>query len=281
MKLAFKHSGHLGDIVYSLPLVKAFCVLNNATCDFFIAANSPSPYPPTAHPAGGVMMTRESFDFIAPLLETQSYIDKAHFVPGAGIPPQALDLDSFRNIGLNPSTGMLPGLYRKVFGIPVAIEQQWLFVDPPAAKVHAANVPPILVSRSLRYHNTAINYSLLGQFERIGFVGLKDEYQDFVERYGLSNVENFPVRNALEFAGLLLRSQLFIGNQSFGFAVAEGLKVNRALEDYEPQPNVIPIGGTCIEFINTQILGRFLEGFFKTKLKPVRNLYPGYQLFVG
>lgn len=85
----------------------------------------------------------------------------------------------------------------------------------------------------------------------------------------------------MEFAKLLLQAQLFIGNQSFGFAVAEGLKISRALEDYEPQPNVIPIGGTCIEFVNTQILGHFLESFFKTKLKPVKNLYPGYQLFVS
>ena len=281
MKLAFKHSGHLGDIVYSLPLVKALTGSHNTSCDFFIASNTPSPYPPSAHPAGNVMMTKEAFDFIAPLLESQNYIDKAHFVPDSGVPSQALDLDSFRNIGLNPSTGMLPGLYRKAFGVPVPIEQQWLSVEAPAAGGIAARVPPILVSRSLRYHNTSINYSLLAQFENIGFVGLGNEYQDFVDRYGLTNVEYFPVKNALEFARLLLQAQLFIGNQSFGFSIAEGLKINRALEDYEPQPNVIPIGGTCVEFIHTPSLAQFLESFFKRKLKPAKNLYPGYVLYVS
>ena len=36
--------------------------------------------------------------------------------------------------------------------------------------------------------------------------------------------------------------KLFIGNQSFPFSVAEGLKVVRLLEVYHRSPNVIPEG---------------------------------------
>ena len=43
-------------------------------------------------------------------------------------------------------------------------------------------------------------------------------------------------------ASIINGSKLFIGNQTFAFSLAEGLKVNRVLELYYAAPNVIVEG---------------------------------------
>ena len=48
--------------------------------------------------------------------------------------------------------------------------------------------------------------------------------------------------NFLEMAELIKNSKLFIGNQSSAFAIAEGLKVNRILEQSKDILNVYPLG---------------------------------------
>ena len=56
------------------------------------------------------------------------------------------------------------------------------------------------------------------------------------------------VSNFLEFAGIIAGCKFFIGNQSFPFAVAEGLKVKRVLEVCFECPNVIPEGKDAYDF---------------------------------
>ena len=84
------------------------------------------------------------------------------------------------------------------------------------------------------------------------------------------------MNNALEMARVMGASKLFVGNQSFCFAIAEGMKINRALEYFAPIPVVIPIGGTCIEFVSTPALAHFLQNYFQRKLPPVPELNGGY-----
>lgn len=42
------------------------------------------------------------------------------------------------------------------------------------------------------------------------------------------------------------------------FSLAEACKVPRALEAFEPVPNVCPVGGICFEYNKTAALGKFL-----------------------
>jgi len=51
-----------------------------------------------------------------------------------------------------------------------------------------------------------------------------------------------------QLAALISGSRLFIGNQSFPFAIAEALKVNRLLEVYYNAPNVIVAGRNGYDF---------------------------------
>ena len=58
----------------------------------------------------------------------------------------------------------------------------------------------------------------------------------------------YKVNNFLEMATIIAGSKLFIGNQSFPFSLAEGLKANRLLEVYFQCPNVIPTGNNGFNF---------------------------------
>jgi hypothetical protein len=66
------------------------------------------------------------------------------------------------------------------------------------------------------------------------------------------------VADALQLARHLVRARVVVGNQSLCFAIAEGLKVTRALEVFEPVPTAIPVGGRCTEYIRTEGLTAFL-----------------------
>jgi hypothetical protein len=274
VKLKFKHSGHLGNLIYSLAAVKVMTEKAGTPCEFFIPSDVPNLYPPSAHhPSGQVMFSEPIFRFIEPLLTHQSYVDCVHYVPLSDVPRDVIDLDQFRTSGINLTAGFEPVWYRQCIAMPVPVEKPWLTVNG-ASKQPAFS--KLVVNRTLRYNNTRINYSILQPFETVGFVGLSAECDYFTQQHGLTNVRHFAVDNALEMARIMNACDLFLGNQSFCFAIAEGLKINRALEYYAPIPVVIPIGGTCIEFVSTAALGHFLQNHFHRKLAPVPDLNGGY-----
>ena len=58
-----------------------------------------------------------------------------------------------------------------------------------------------------------------------------------------------PVTDFLEMAIIVNSCKLFIGNQSFPFALAEAMKVKRLLEVYYKAPNVGVQGKNGSEFM--------------------------------
>jgi hypothetical protein len=71
------------------------------------------------------------------------------------------------------------------------------------------------------------------------------------------------------------RAEIFIGNQSSNFAIAEGLKVPRALEAFEPVPVATPVGGVCFEYINTKFLVSFLSNVLNMQLDVLEDIAGG------
>ena len=63
-----------------------------------------------------------------------------------------------------------------------------------------------------------------------------------------SNSSLRPTKNFYDLARIIAGCKFFIGNQSFPFALAEGLKVKRVLELYFECPNVIPAGEHAYDF---------------------------------
>lgn len=188
-----------------------------------------------------------------------------------------MDLDAFKHSGLNLKGGLIQGWYRKAFGVAFPIEAPWISLPTDSDMAAAAGDRfNVLIGRTTRFCNTAINYQFLDQVDKVGFVGLAYEYEDFMKRYQLSTVQYVPVANALEMARLMRQARIYIGNQSVNFAIADGMKIPRALEAFEPAPVASPVGGICFEFTQTQALGRFLQRVLGTKIDPGFDLEGDY-----
>ena len=278
MSLVFKHSGRLGDILYSMPLVKQMAELQDASVDYYVSNDIPARLGKDVyHPSLEVMVNSNLFDYIEPLLSRQSYINRILHIPTLAIPRDAIDLDQFKTSGLNLKAGLIYGWYRKAFGVPFPLEVPWISVDCSVedAGIAKDSEVSVLVGRTTRFCNTRINYRILDQIKGGGFVGLEYEYEDFIARYDLKNVRYIKVKNALQLADLMCRVKVYIGNQSSNFAIAEGLKIPRALEAFEPVPVASPVGGVCFEYVNTKFLVSFLSGVLKTPLEVSADVIGG------
>ena len=261
MSMAFRHSGRLGDILYSMPFVRQMAEIRGERIDYYVCSDAAARLGKDVfHPSLDLMVNSALFEYVEPLLSIQNYINDLVYAPSRAIPSHAVDLDQFKTSGLNLKAGLISGWYRKAFGISFPLERAWLdFDDSLTNDDYRADRFRVLISRTTRFCNTRINYCFLDQIEDVGFIGMPYEYEDFMGRYGLKNVRHVKVRDALELAILMRRADLFIGNQSSNFAIAEGLKVPRALEAFEPVPVASPVGGVCFEYINTKFLVLFLS----------------------
>ncbi len=61
-------------------------------------------------------------------------------------------------------------------------------------------------------------------------------------------MEFFDSKDFLELASIIKNSRLFIGNLSFGYALAEAIKVPRLLESFPNFPMVYPNGSSGYDF---------------------------------
>ena len=277
MTLRFKHSGRLGDILYSLPLLQEMSKIECSPVDLYIGNDVPARLGADVfHPSLDVMVNTALFQYIHPLLARQTYINKVEHIASLEIPSDVIDLDKFKESGLNLKAGLIHGWYRKAFGLPFPLEKAWLHIDILNANDALRDYDvDVLVSRTTRFCNTRINYSFLDQIEGVGFIGMPYEYDDFISRHALKRVRHVRVENAFDLAVLMRRAKVFIGNQSSNFAIAEGLKVTRALEAFEPVPVATPVGGLCFEYINTKFLVDFLSSILTIPLDAPKDIVGG------
>jgi hypothetical protein len=263
--IPFKHSGALGDIVYSLPAILTILNIYNGGSATIYIPNNKSTYhgPGVNHPGGKYMMNQALFDFILPLLTRQAFIENVFFVAEEEIPGNAIDMDVIRHGMINVGAGNIKDYYFKAFGLVSRKSAPWLHVD----QADNANGVDIVIGRSTRYLNQGINYSQLNELNKtIGFVGSDFEFKTFTERVSIDGIRKLSVDNALDACRLIHSAKLFIGNQSLFFALAEGLQSNRILESFELVPNVVPQGGQCGQYITTSGFVKLLNQFFETSL---------------
>ena len=127
-------------------------------------------------------------------------------------------------------------------------DHAWLKVDP----VH---VHDVIINRSPRYNEDYFDYTLLKEHD-CGFIGLKEEYDEFIKRYGFSDY--IKVDNSLDVARYIAGSKLFVGNQSSCKAIAEGLKHPRLVEISRSWPDAMPVGKYGHITITKEIIDRYL-----------------------
>ncbi len=234
-EINFNHSGHLGDLVYALAVIKEISKIH--TCNLFITINKTIGRNYHKHPTGNVMITERSYLMMEPFLVSQSYINNVTIYNNN---PIDIDLDLFRDLPFKMEFHSIRWYYHLV---GIQIDMSLPFLEMGA---HPMIKDKIVIVRTFRGRNPIINYSFLKKYNNLLFLGTKAEYEEFIKE--VPNIEFYDVKDFLEMAQIIKSSKLFISNQTFSFAIAEGLKVNRILEANPFLPVVFPIGGEGYDF---------------------------------
>jgi hypothetical protein len=194
----FLHSGHIGDIIAFLPLMR-----NLGGGHLVITDHNTTPQ---------LMMEGFKYESIKPLLEQQDYIHGVSFEKN----PKDIDFNAcgFRKYW---GTGTIIEMHAKELGVEPCIEK-WLKVEP-----NLNLQGKIVCCRSTRYRNDKFPWRELVEKirDRIVFIGVHDEYGDFVKNFG--KVDRHLSNNCLDIAQAIAGSDMFIGNQSSPFWIAAGL----------------------------------------------------------
>jgi hypothetical protein len=232
--LTFAHAGDFGDIIYALASIKAR--------GGGILKLDTKPYTRE-------QMTESRARLIIPLLLEQDYLDDVRIHDGGYVD---FDFSPYRH--LHESHSNIAKDQANWIGVEPDFSKPWLTVPDalPTGKV--------IVNRTARYHNNAFPwrtvYSELGSALR--FIGLAAEHRAFESEFG--DVAALPTPTLLDAAREIAGSDLFIGNQSACFAIAEGLKHPR-IQETCPENRDCVFGGRDAQYCDTEslILGPSLK----------------------
>ena len=236
-EISFLHSGHLGDVINALPVLKELS--KKSKCNLYLQKekNLEADAVNYKHKGDKIYMTDRMVNMILPLLKNQDYINQVEIFNNQKID---IDLDLFRKIPMNFNLDEVRW-YFHLTGVHVDLSKQYLFADE-----HKLIKKKIVIMRSTRRKNTFINYKFLRDFDEVLFLGLQNEYDDLKKE--IPNLNFYDCKNFLEAAEIIKSSKFFIGNSSFGFTIAEGLKVPRIMESYPDFPVIYPNGGLGYDF---------------------------------
>lgn len=231
-EISFLHSGHLGDVINALPVIKEISI--NSKCNLFLQTDKKLEEDALGYKYKGdkIYMTDRMVNMVLPLLKKQDYLNSVEIFNNQKID---IDLDLFRKIPMNFNLDEVRW-YFHLTGVHVDLSKQYLFADE-----HKTIKNKIVIMRSTRRKNNFINYKFLNKYNDVFFLGLKEEFNDL--KIDIPKLEFYDCENFLEAAEIIKSSKFFIGNSSFGFTMAEGLKVPRIMESYPDFPVIYPNGG--------------------------------------
>jgi hypothetical protein len=234
----FVHSGHLGDLINSLPVIKE--ISKNSKCNLFINLNKKLNKKDIneLHPSKANYLNLNSFNKLKPLLKKQSYLLGIEVYENQLID---VDLDFFRELPLNFNLDSVRW-YSHLTGVNPDLSKPYLL----GIKENKKYKKSIVFMRSLRRQNNNIEFNFLKKYKNLVFIGLHNEYLDLKKQ--ISNLKFHECKDFLEMAEIIKSSKLFIGNLSFGYTLAEALKKPRLLESYLDFPLVYPNGLKGYEF---------------------------------
>jgi hypothetical protein len=183
--------------------------------------------------------TQQDIDFIMPLIEVQSYVNKSTVWNDE---PVAYDLrDQYkqwarRDGKLENWLGNQTECYAATCGLDIQTHRKALLVDPWLDGVEPIRISgkSIVVNRTRRHiRRDAFNMKLTNDqmehwiendslLDMAVFVGTEQEHSVFCEQYQC-NIDYQPVRNMLEMAQIIQGCEQFIGNQSMALSLAIAL----------------------------------------------------------
>ena len=229
MAQTFKHSGDLGDIIYSLPTIK---MLGGGVLYLDITGGADEPSCRAQCMNGKTKFNETSYNFVRPLIAAQPYITDVKIFNGEKIDH---NLNLFRYKFADPnsrsSTKNLLDLHLDAFNLP-----EW---DPNAGWLEVAE--PIFLERKTivsRSPRMQANYPWfeVNKFnfrDKAVFVGLPKEHDIFEYTFDIK-IPHHQVKDALELAQVIAGCKAFAANSTFTLAVAIGLGTVPIIQEVEP-----------------------------------------------
>lgn len=266
--LTFMHPRNLGDLIYSLWGIKNVCEKLNCKAVIYQWLNREAFYYEGAkHPTRGdngseVTMNQKMFDMVKPLILSLPYVED--FLPYTGETVH-FNLDRISHMNINIPFGEIRNWIGYVYPELQAdsgeqvIDPFGVWMQVPLEKYKDIK-SSIIVNRTSRYRNPHIHYGLLNKYaqsHKIYFAGTIEEFSEFSGF--VANAEYLKVDDFLELAFYISQCKLFIGNQSFCFALAEAMKIPRVLEVCSFAPNVIPVGKHAYQYYDKECFETILD----------------------
>ena len=234
--MVFHHKGSGGDIIYSLPTIRAF--------------------------GGGTLFLRghKYFNLFKSLFLKQDYIDEVKLeAPDVEVDfdfgqQEYINLNGFRKIERVKLDQHLAQTHLETFGKYYDLNRPWIHNVFPNKRAK------IIINWTKRYHDRAeINWEVLKDYAQdCLFIGYRKEHRSFCSVTGIE-MDFYECQDALEVAEIISGSNFFIGNQSLCFAIAESIKHPRALEVYYARNNCQPHGKDGYTILNNEILDKYLD----------------------
>ena len=234
MVKTFKHGGGGGDMIYGLATMKAL--------------------------GGGELHLNIDADkkFYRSLLEAQPYIKVLEYYAFNANKWKKFkvdyNLDLFREQPFNGGYTILE-CHRKAFKLNFDLTEPWIF------NVKGKHVADIIINDTgkLRWEGVTVDWEQLRGYEdRAVFVGMDNEYNNFCKNRNYK-LPHYKIKDAMHFAQIIKGSKLYLGNQSTGLAIAEGLKHPRVADLYLGKSKQIPHGTNGHSILTKKLLGRYVD----------------------
>jgi hypothetical protein len=211
--MRFYHCGDIGDIIFSLPVVKA---LGGGVLYLDPDGGRHLEVIRRRTWSGRMKFDHDALRYVAPLLRHQEYVDDVRTWSGEEydvcLPEARAIFDNQRNIVSH---------YTDFFGLDYSVsDAPWL-----RAPTAPAMADVVLLTRTLRYQSNYPEWvSLLHAHrgEELAFLGLAFEHQVFCRTFDVEP-RHHPVADALEAASLIRSCRLYVSNQGGNHAIAVGL----------------------------------------------------------
>ncbi|HWB82805.1 MAG TPA: hypothetical protein VG675_01610 [Bryobacteraceae bacterium] len=224
------HSGNAGDLIYSLPAVRALGV-RHLLLNVYTGFQDPLR-----------KLSEQTAHALVPLLLAQEYLDRVSIVSCGlaleQVDPECIDVDHvFDRFRLRNMTG-IHLIHAHANAMNVQVDPNEPFLKTPASE--PADAPYVVAALTPRYRSLSAEWfrEAMTNFRDVRFLGVPDEWQAVAGMEGRLHT----CRDFLEMACLIQRAALFVGTPSLASAIAEGLKVWRAVETGAEPMNAFPLG---------------------------------------
>lgn len=240
--MKFRHSGCLGDIIYSLPVMKW---RGGGDLQLVLHAKWFAAHKYDGTPNG---LSLEKVKFLKSLLLKQDYVKSISIWNGEKVD---LELDEwYGTYWINRNGRSMGRFIADFYGVPQdVIRKPWIEAD----KKYIAEV---VFNRTTRYTNdettslpcpidTSHDYynsvpllkNYLQKYPNAVFVGHQEEWAAFCQKIGTIKFQ--PVKDLNEMAAVINGCRLFIGNQSAAMAIAIALGKSYIQETYTRFPDCL------------------------------------------